>query len=160
MKNALVVIDIQNYFVNEKTQNLPKKIANYIRRTKLDYVLFTQFINKKNSNFFKLLNWKKCQDSPDIDIHIDLSEFVNKDNLFSKNSYSIFKSEALVEFLKKNKIDKLYLCGINTAACVLASAYEAFDLGYDVKVLTNLCASHYGNSFHEAATVIIEKNLQ
>ncbi len=89
-KNALIVIDVQNYYVNAHTKDLPEKIAQFIDSNKFDFVLFTKFINKKNSQFFKKLYWKKCTQSPDIDIHQELSRFVNKDNVFEKSTYSIF----------------------------------------------------------------------
>lgn len=63
-----MVIDIQNYFVNEKTKELPKQIAEYIDQNNFDFVLFTQFINQKDSNFIKLLNWEKCFSAQDIEI--------------------------------------------------------------------------------------------
>jgi len=55
-KKALIIIDVQNYFVNELTKSLPEKIVRYINKTDYDFVVFTKFINKKGSNFFKLLN--------------------------------------------------------------------------------------------------------
>ena len=79
MKTALVVIDVQNYFVNDKTKNLPDKIANFIENNKFDYVLFTQFINEKDSNFVRLLNWRKCFFSPDIDIYPTLTKFATSE---------------------------------------------------------------------------------
>ena len=158
MKTALVVIDVQNYFVNEKTKELPAKIATYIRNNKFDFVLFTQFINRKGSNFFKLLNWRKSTSSPEIDIHSTLVPFVTKNNLFKKYTYSIFKSKDFTEFLNKNRISKVYLCGIDSDSCVLASAFDAFDLDYEVKVLTDLSMSHSGD--HSAALRIINRNIQ
>ncbi|MEK6950113.1 MAG: isochorismatase family cysteine hydrolase [Nanoarchaeota archaeon] len=159
-KNALMVIDVQNYFVNDNTQILPKKIAEFIENNKFDFVLFTKFVNKKDSNFFGILNWKKCISSPDTDIHSALVKFVDKNNVFEKSTYSIFKSEKLAEFLENNKITKLFLCGIDIDGCVLASLYDGFDLGYDIKVLKDLSLSHYGKEMDNSALKIIEKNLQ
>ena len=159
-KNALIVIDVQNYFVNENTKILPQKITKFIKNNKFDFVLFTKFVNKEDSNFFKILDWKKCTDSPDVDIHSALVKFVDKNNVFEKSSYSIFKCEKLAKFLKKNKITKLFLCGIDTDACILASAYDAFVLGYDIEILKELCFSHYGKKLNNSALNIIEKNLQ
>ncbi len=160
MKNALVVIDVQNYFVNEETKNLPVKIAGYIEENKYDFVVFTKFVNKKGSNWFKLLNWNKMTSSPATDIHSALRKFVKDNNVFEKNTYSIFKSEDFLNFLKKNNIIKIYLCGLDIDSCVLASAFEAFDLGYEVKVLENLSYSHYGDDFHKFGVKIIEKDIQ
>ena len=160
MKSALIVIDVQNYFVNEETKGLPRKIANFIEKNKFDFVLFTQFVNKDDSNFVKLLDWKKCFSSPDIDIHKTLRRFTTSENTFKKTAYSIFKGEGFIDFLKKNNITKLFLCGIDTDSCVLASASDAFDLGYQVEVVKRLCQSHSGEEYNSAAVRIINKSIQ
>jgi len=159
-KNALIVIDVQNYFVNDNTKILPQKIAKFIENNKFDFVLFAKFVNKEDSNFFKILDWKECTSSPDTDIHSTLSKFVNKNNVFEKSTYSIFKSKKLAKFLKKNNITKLFLCGIDTDACVLASAYDGFDIGYNIEILKDLCLSHYGEKLNNSALNIIETHLQ
>jgi len=160
MKNALVVIDVQNYFVNDKTKDLPAKIADYIEKNKFDFVLFTQFVNNEDTSFVKLLNWRKSFSSPGTDIHSDLSMFANSSNTFKKAAYSIFKAQEFSAFLKKNNISKLFLCGIDTDSCVLASAFDAFDLGYEVEVIKDLCKSHSGEDFNDAAVKIIDKSIQ
>ncbi len=160
MKTALIIVDVQNYFINEYTKELPLKIADYIDKNKFDYLLFTKFVNNKNSNFFKILNWKKCLGSPETDIVSVLQKFIKKNNVFDKSSYSIFKSKKLADFLKKNRITKLFICGIDTDACILASAFEGFDLGYQITILHDLCHSHYGKDLHDSAFKIIEKNLK
>ena len=158
-KNALIVIDVQNYFVNEHTKSIPEKIAQFIGKNKFDFLLFTKFVNREGSNYFKLLNWKKCLGSPDTDIHPALEKFVNESNLFEKASYSIFKSNEFANFIKRNQITKLWLCGIDIDACVLASAFDAFDLNYEVEVLTDLSLSHSGERLDNTALEIIKKNL-
>jgi len=159
-KKALIIIDVQNYFVNELTKSLPEKIVRYINKTDYDFVVFTKFINKKGSNFFKLLNWEKMLSGNETEIHNSLIKFCNKKNVFTKTNYSIFKAKGLAEYLRKNKISLLYLCGIDTEACVLASAFEAFDLGFDVKIIKELCSSHSGKSLHNSALKIIEKCIE
>ena len=159
-KTALIIIDVQNYFVNERTKLIPEKIAKHIAKTKYDFVVFTKFINKEGSNYARLLNWHKMLSGNQTDIDNSLIRFTNSNNVFTKTSYSIFKARSLPVFLKKNKIDSLFLCGIDTDACVLASAFEAFDRGFRVKVLKELCSSHSGESLHNSALTIIEKCIQ
>ncbi|KKQ34360.1 MAG: Isochorismatase hydrolase family protein [Microgenomates group bacterium GW2011_GWA2_37_6] len=72
----------------------------------------------------------------------------------------MFKAPGFTVFLKKHNISRLFLCGIDTDSCVLASAYDAFDLGYEVKVIKNLCKSHSGDDFDNAAMKIIDKSIQ
>lgn len=159
-KKALIIIDVQNYFVNELTKSIPEKIAEHIGRNNYDFLVFTKFINKKGSNFFNLLNWKKMLSGDETKIHNSLIKFCDKKNVFAKSSYSIFKARGLGMYFKKNKIKSLYLCGIDTDACVLASAFEAFDLGYNIKIIKELCSSHSGTSLHNSALRIIEKNIK
>ncbi len=158
-RNALVVIDVQNYFVNKNTAQLPHRIAETIDKSKFDFVLFTKFVNRENSNFFRKLKWKKCTAPPDTDIHKLLSRFASKKNAFEKSTYSAFKSKKFTGFLRKHRIRKIFLCGIDIDGCVLASAYDGFDSGYDIEILEDLSSSHYGKDMAGAALKIIRKNL-
>lgn len=45
-KKALVIIDLQNYYINETTKHLPSKIKDYIESNNFEFVLFTKYINK------------------------------------------------------------------------------------------------------------------
>lgn len=159
-KKALIIIDVQNYFVNELTKSIPEKIVKHINKSDYDYIVFTKFINKEGSNFFKLLNWKKMLSGHETEIHNSLIKLADKNNVFAKNSYSIFKARGLNNFLKNKKVNSLYLCGIDTEACVLASAFEAFDLGFNVKIIKELCFSHSGKSLYNSALKIIDKCIE
>jgi nicotinamidase-related amidase len=162
MKTALIVVDVQNNYIKEDFKDLPKKIVDYIEKEGKAYhfVLFTQFVNKRGSNFTKLLGTNESMFSPDIDIHTGLQKFITKDNLFSKCAFSAFKSEALAEFLKKNSVEKVTICGTDTECCVYATAMDAFDQGFgDVKVLIDLCGSSHGKEAHEMGVKLLKDNL-
>jgi nicotinamidase-related amidase len=51
----------------------------------------------------------------------------------------------------------LVICGIDSDACVLATAFEAFDLGYHVKI--NFDLTYSSNDLHKAAQLIAERNI-
>ncbi|MBK2143493.1 cysteine hydrolase family protein [Francisella tularensis] len=157
-KNALVIIDVQNYFVNEHTKTLPQKIRKLIQTNDFNYIIFSKYINNLKSNHYNIFKWEECQNSPDIDIHPELLEFTNSKNFFEKNTYSIFKS-TMLNFLKQKNINKIYLTGIDIDACVLASAFDGFDLGYDIEILQDFCLSHFGEEFKHSALKIMHKNL-
>lgn len=160
VKSALIVIDAQRYFIKKNIAWLPRKIAVHIKNNNYDFVLFTKFVNNAKSNFARTFNWRKCSNTPDTDICPELLDYVNKDNVFEKSAFSAFKSLALKKFLEKHSIKKVFLCGTDTDACVLSSAFEAFDLGYNVKVIKELCASSNGNMLHDYANGIIRRNLE
>lgn len=156
---ALLVIDLQKYLINESTEPLPEKIAKFIEKHKFDYTLFFQFFNSPNSNFVKIHKWNKMFGPPETDIVDELTKYLTENNLFKKHSFSIFRAEGFNEFMKGNPINELYLCGIDTDACVLSSEMEAFEKGYDAKIIEDLCASHSGIEYHQKAIDLIKKNL-
>ncbi|AIT09336.1 Isochorismatase [Candidatus Francisella endociliophora] len=157
-KNALIIIDVQNFFITEDMHQLPRQIKELIISKNFDHVIFCKFVNDPQSNFYKILDWKYCEESPDIDIHPEMLEFVNENNVFEKSTFSAFKSELPV-FLNKENINKLYLCGVDTDACILASAFDAFDLGYDVEILIDYCQSSNGDKANLEAFKIIRRNF-
>lgn len=140
-RTALIILDLQNCFIKDKTKSLPQKIKTHIESQKYDFIVFSKFINSEISNFVKKLNWNKCKISPETDIVSKLSEISLENHIFEKNTYSIFKSREFVDFLSQNKISKLFFCGLDLDACILASAFEAFDLGFDFEILYDLSGS-------------------
>lgn len=161
MKQALLVIDVQNFFINTLTAALPGKIRLYIQknRKKFDTIIFTHFVNTPTSSVYRLLGWKKSMTSADTDIAQELQPILSQGVLVSKNVYSALKAPGVNTLLKNCHIQKLYLCGIDTDCCVLATAYDAFDRGYAVSLLKNLCMSSAHESFHAAALSLLKRNI-
>jgi nicotinamidase-related amidase len=61
--------------------------------------------------------------------------------------------------LHEREIDTVVLCGVDTDACVMATALDAFDHGLRPLVLSDLCASSGGDSYHQAALMLLERNI-
>lgn len=158
-RTALIVLDLQNCFIGERTKFLPQKIKKHIETQKYDFIIFSKFINSKDSNFVKKLNWNKCKHSPETDIVPELSEIALENHIFEKSTYSVFKSKQFVNFLSQNKISKLFFCGLDLDACVLASVFEAFDLGFDFEILLDLTGSSAEIDIDSSVKQIIERNL-
>ena len=154
MKKLLLVIDMQNAFINNKTKHIFKKINSLFDSNTYDNVIFTRFINSEDSLWYKKLNYKRCIDEVD-----NIIPFNTKDHLImDKKIYSAYNEE-LVNFIKENNIDEIYLCGIDTGACILKTALDLFDSGYNVFVLKDYCASTKGKIFHNMALNIIKRNI-
>jgi nicotinamidase-related amidase len=141
MKTALLVIDVQSYFLKRSPKELPMRIANYIKSSNYDYIGFTVFRNKDGSNWEKTLGWDKSKRNEDVQLPIDFEDLATPENTFEKYTYSALKQISLIERLKAEDIETIDICGIDTDACVLATAYEAFDEGYRTKILFELCYS-------------------
>lgn len=146
IKNLLVIIDVQKCFLNEFSEKVPLKIRNYLRKNKHKHssFIFTKFVNKPNSQFVKYLKWDGCMPPKEAELADELKEFVNKKNTFEKSTYSIFKSKPIINFIKKSKIKKIYFCGLTSDGCVLASALEGFDLGFEIYIIKELTGTCWG----------------
>lgn len=159
MKKALLVIDVQRYFLQKSPAQLPGKIIQYINRSNYDYVAFTAFRNVPGSNWEKSLGWKKCQSDKDLELPKEFKSLVTPNNTFEKHTYSALKSPlGLLERLRQLEIEEIDLCGIDTEACVLATAYDAFDQGFKVNVLFDLSYSRAG--YETTAKAIINRTIQ
>ena len=161
MKKALIVIDIQKGFINELTNKIPSRIKKFIVKNKGNYnlIIFTKYINHKDSNFVKNLNWKGFMDDKQTAIVDELKEFINNKNLYKKYTYGSFVDDKLLKHLKRNNIKQVDLAGIDTENCVLTFARDAFDRGFRVVVFKNLSASHSNLNLHKSALEIIKNNI-
>ncbi len=158
MKKLLIIIDVQNFFINNYTKEIPKKISDYLqeKRTFYDFIVFTKYVNDKNSPSYKKLNFKDCLGGEQIKIVKELENFISKNNVFIKKTYSAFQNKQIVSLIKKYKINKIDLCGLTSDGCVLATAFDGFDRGFDITVLKDLVGTCWGpEKFNQACLELI-----
>ena len=156
-KKAIIVIDLQNCFINRKNRHLVNKIKKHVHKKQYDFIIFSKFVNSEKSNFFRKLGWKKCMKPPETDIVKELREIPC--HIFERPCYSVFKSNDLTRFIREKGIKKIYLCGLDIDACLLASAFDAFDMGLDYEIIKELSGSSSGKKMDESARRIIKRNL-
>lgn len=155
--NALLIIDVQDFFLKDAPHDFANSIARHIEGNNYDHIVFTTFQNTPQSPFKTSLKWSKCRSPQDAALPANLAAYASSDNTFVRNTYSAFKHPDLHSYLQAHNISRLVLCGIDTDACVLATAYEAFDLGYHVKFEFDLCFSSAG--LQDEATTILRRNI-
>ena len=154
MNKLLLVIDMQKDFINENTKFLIEKIEKLIDENKFNNIVFTRFINNNNSVFYKRLKYTGCTSKEGM--KIVLSEDSKK--IIDKQGYTALTKEC-IEYINENNIDEIYLCGIDTECCVLKTAFDMFEAGYNVYVLKDYSASTYGEERHNNAIQILERNI-
>lgn len=152
--NLLIIIDLQEAFINENTKEAISKIEKLIETNSYDNIIFTKFINSLNNPVYTSIKWDKCMSLESQRILIDTKEYP----VFSKETYSILNSY-LKDYLVKNDIQKIYLCGIDIECCVLVSAFNLFENNYDVYVLKDYCFSMNGKETYENAIGILKRNI-
>ena len=153
-RSLLLVIDLQNEFINSYTKPLVGKIKNLLQTKNFDFVVFTRFVNSTDSPAFARLGWKGCMDEESIKICVDTANYP----VFNKATYSAYNNE-LVSFLRQNNIGKIYLCGVDADCCVLVTAMNLFENGYDVYVLEEYAYSTQGEVAKNHAFDILKRNI-
>lgn len=139
----LLVIDVQNGFINENTKDTVLKINNLVNQNRYKHIIFTRYINDENSIFYKKLGYKGCINKEEQRIPIDTKNHT----IIDKEIYSAFSRE-LENYIKENNITEIHLCGFDTDACVLKTALDLFENNYDVYILKDYCMCSKGIELH------------
>lgn len=161
MNKALIVIDVQKYFLNEETKSIVKRIQGFLKEKAGQYsaIYFTVFKNDSDSPLWKISEWKDCTGFPDTDVCDEIKEFTNDKNLFYKNFLSAYKVPEIKEGLSAHEISEVDLCGFDTDCCVLSTAYDLFDTGIKPIVLKKLTWSTSKEKLHKPALQMVERNI-
>jgi nicotinamidase-related amidase len=158
MPHPLLVVDVQNGFVNEFTDHVPPRIVRLIQTGEYAPVLFTRFINTPDSPYRRLLNWHACGEGEDTNIVDELAPFAEPGNVYEKHGKTGLPS-ALAKRLQQDQVQEVFTVGIDTDMCVLKVAMDVFDLGIEPVVLVDCCASTAGLQAHLAGLSILSKNI-
>lgn len=76
-----------------------------------------------------------------------------------KRRYSGFYATDLELVLRGLGIETVFLCGVNTNNCVLATAFDAFSRDLRIVVLADACGSMNGDEYHRFALAEVEAAL-
>lgn len=157
-KNCLVIVDMQIGFINQYTEHLPKKIADFIdNHSVFSCIAATRYCNTPDTACYKLGDWKECMTgTDDASLSPVIVPYVQK--IFDKKTYSGFTEEFKI-FSEHEKFDKIYFCGVNTDCCVLATVLSCYDNVYDCAVIEDLCASTLGKKKHDHAIELMSDNI-
>ena len=146
----LLIIDLQKGFVKTpELERLSDMIVELSRSDQFDYVVATRFVNRAKSPYVSILNWRKMMTSPDT----DLVEGLKTDIVIDKTAYNCCNDEfdaALGCITLGSKPSEIYVCGLDTDCCVLASSIGLFEMGIRPIVLSNYCGSCGGEEQHQA----------
>lgn len=158
---VLVVVDVQNGFVTEHSRHVVPVIEQLAREW-IDAgrdVVFTRYLNYKDSPFEKIMGWSKLKESPEIDIVDELQELSQKATaVVDKKMYTLFTDEGS-NLARTRQWTDMFVCGIDTEVCVLKTAVDAFEQGIRAWLVTNASASHSGQAPHEAGVLVAQKMI-
>jgi nicotinamidase-related amidase len=151
---ALLIIDVQNGFINENTRHIPQLAEqkqmdyDFVWAAQLEYGQESPFITiRKLSGFNDTSNPTGLAFIPQPDVRTIL-----------KHGYSA-ATPKLLEELRNHHITQIDLMGIDTDQCVLATALALFDANITPRLLANCCASTGGSKMHEYGLAIMRRAL-
>ncbi len=152
MKNILLIIDLQKGFVSKGlTDSAKERIDGLIRADLFDCVISTVYRNYPDSPIERLMGWNKLQTAEEQTVvgaaATDSKHFIDK------TTYSAY-SPALVDLLKSENGGELpnhvFIAGLDTECCVLATATDLFEAGIRPIVLQQYCGASGGEDAHLA----------
>ncbi len=142
MKNALLLIDIQNDYFPQGRMELEGSLAAAQRaKTLLDLfreknwpIFHIQHISTRPTASFFLPG------TPGAEIH-EVVKPVGGEAVIQKNFPNSFRNTDLLARLQKMEIQGLVICGMMTHMCVDATVRAAFDHGFECVTVHDACAT-------------------
>ena len=141
MSEALIIIDIQNdYFpggamelvgAHEASSAAALVKANFTAKGKPVFVV--QHIAGENASFFRPGTFG-------VELHESVS-LHDTDVLIQKHYPNAFRETSLLEQLQSRLIRKLTVVGMMTHMCIDTSVRAASDLGFEVTLISDACAT-------------------
>jgi nicotinamidase-related amidase len=156
--NPLLVVDVQQCFLNNFTRHIPGRIARLIEAGGFAPVLFTRFLNAPGSGYRRFLDWHECDCEPGVELAEELNQFADPALIFSKPGYAGISDE-LARYLLDYRFAEITIAGIDTDMCVLKVAMDVFDRGIKPIVLADCCASTSGLQSHFAGLAVLARNI-
>ena len=131
-KKTLIIVDMQKGFITKNNKFLVKNIENLIKSVKFDKIITTKFINKKDSQYVKFLNYSRLMEKDETDFAIKPP----------KNSIEVIKTSYGLPDISLVENDEVYICGTDYDSCVLSICFQLFDYGIQPKIIKNCVGSH------------------
>lgn len=158
---ALLVIDVQQGFVNDRSRNALPGIVRLLQGWQQAGapVVFSRFHNPEGSPYETITGWTRLRTQAEQALTAELANFVaGAAAVVDKAQSSIFTPDFAALARDAGWTD-LVLCGIDTDACVYDSAVSAYHAGHRPWIVTDACASSGGVQFHDAALLMASRNI-
>jgi nicotinamidase-related amidase len=155
-RKILLVVDPQNGFKNKNTEKALKKIDTITDY--FDKVFVSTFFNPDNSMYQKVLHWHNFSKAKDAKYFLPAIKINNGTKVFKTHTYGkVFG--AFRRFIKLNKVDTVYICGLQTDVGVYKTALDLFDMGIKPVVISDACGSCRGKTNHDMGIKMAKRQI-
>lgn len=153
----LLVIDVQNGFINENTKQVPEALIKHVKNYHYDLIIATRFINKVDSLYQTELNMKEMTMlSPKTKLAQGIGELA--DIVIMRSTYTAL-TEDVIRLLSKNALDQVYIAGLNIESSIMATAFNLFDRDIKPIILSQLCGTAKGENMKQSALEMLAHNI-
>ncbi|MDO8564205.1 MAG: isochorismatase family cysteine hydrolase [Nanoarchaeota archaeon] len=156
MRKALIIVDVQEAFINKRNKKIIKSIQKLLKTRRYDLYIESVFHAEKGSLWNKQTGWI-CPKDENTHTVREVLDLLPKETIhIEKTTKSVFKgNKNLGAILKKNKIEEVHIVGLDTNDCILATAYESFDFGFFTYVIESCCNSSSSQKLHKEGIDIL-----
>lgn len=134
---TLLIVDLQKGFLNDNCNFVVEKIEKLVKKGNFDRIVATKFVNSKNSQYQKFLNYGKFCSKTETDLALKLPKDAQ---IVEKTSYALRGGD--FDTLFTNKDEQIFVCGVDYDACVLATSFQIFDHQMQPHILIDCVASY------------------
>jgi nicotinamidase-related amidase len=152
--SQLLVIDVQNGFINEWTRHVPLRVGSL--QDTFDHVLVSRFYAPQKSLHRRLVGGDGFA-LGSVDTQLAFTP-VQSALIIDTPLYSCI-SESILNVMRSRGIARVHLCGIATDKAVLKCALDLFDGGLEPVVLAHATGSDAGPALHEAGLQILRRTI-
>jgi|GEM_PF-169057 len=157
---GLLLIDPQEEFVerSDETRIVGQKICELLDQPVFPSTAVTRFRNREGSPHHEILGWHKMTNPEECELWGPILERVNGSDIriIDKNGYSSATPEVL-RSLKPGQT--VFLAGLDTDCCILATAIDLFEKGIRPVVLADFCGSSGGVEAHSAGLQALNRMI-
>jgi nicotinamidase-related amidase len=149
MKPALLVIDVQKQFLplmSREDQDKAIEMMNW------SIWLFRQYGLPVIRVYHTSEKWGPKPDSPGFEFH-DSLKIEQSDPKVVKTYASSFTKTELNNLLKEKGINTLFLCGLSSVGCVLATFMDAANYDYEAFLIKDAIISHDAQYTNQVETI-------
>lgn len=157
---VLVVVDVQNGFVRAESAYVVPRIVDLVDRWQAagGDTVFTRYVNRPGSLFEKLIGWSELMGPPQTDIVDELAPYADRATaIVDKHEYGLLNNVEGAGLIHRHGWTDLYVCGIATESCVLATALGAFEAGLVPWLVEDASATHAGAHVHDAGILVAQR---
>lgn len=150
-RKVLIIVDVQKGFVNKNTQKAVEAIQRHLAGTRYDVVIQSRWENYMGSLYERRLGYQQVGNTAETEMVIK----DHTDHVITRTAYSCI-TEKCLNVLQKG--DVVYVCGLETDACVMATCFSLWDLGFEFYVLKQ-CTATGAKDLNDAAFRMMQRQF-